>query len=205
MVAGMINHELRIALNKLMTKSTENSHTKDDSADSENEPSLELDKLVYQQLKQLAAKYMRWERSDHTLQTTALVNEAFIRINESDLKFNDKSHFYAIAAKTMRRILVDHARHKRREKRGGDLEPVEFHESQIYSDGDSFKVLELNEALEQLARHDASKVELLELKYFIGLTTKEISTVLDLPLRSIERDLQYSKAWLNHALANPEP
>jgi len=160
-----------------------------------------LGELVYSELHRLASISMRGERSDHTLQPTALVNEAFIRLQVAKVEFADRCHFYALAGRMMRRVLVDHARSTQREKRGGAVVHVSLQATDVEPEVDDTQLLELDNALTSLARRDARKAEILELQYFAGLTAKEIAEVVGLSSRSVERDARFARAWLGRELA----
>lgn len=159
----------------------------------------ELLPLVQDNLRQLAAKYMRAENAGHTLQATALVNEAFLKLNDAKLTWQNRSHFMAIAAKTMRHILVDHARAKRREKRGGDAVQVTLHETRIGGHNEP-DVLDLEEALSKLTAFDERKVQVIELSFYGGLTYDEIAEVLEISAATVDRELRFAKAWLYREL-----
>ncbi|MCA9736839.1 MAG: sigma-70 family RNA polymerase sigma factor [Gemmatimonadota bacterium] len=163
-----------------------------------DEASLErLMPLLYDELRQLASRYMRGERSDHTLQATALVNEAYLRLVGSDVSFADRSHFLRIAAQVMRRILVDHAKAKKALKRGGNQHPVTLDESVLASDDAPEVVLEVDEALQRLAEHDERKSKVVELFYFGGLSYEESAAALGISEATVHRDLRFAKAWLH--------
>lgn len=159
----------------------------------------ELMPLVQDNLHQIAAKYMHGERADHTLQATALVNEAFVRLIDVELEWQSRAHFIAIAARTMRRILVDHAKAKRREKRGGDAHKVTLYESRIDADSGP-DVLELEEVMNHLAEFDARKAKIIELSFYGGLTYPEIAEVLSVSEATVDRELRFAKAWLYREL-----
>ena len=151
---------------------------------------------VYDELRRLAASYMRQERASHTLQATALVNEAYLKLAASDVAPNDRVHFFAIAAQNMRRILVDHARAKRRDKRGGDQLQVTLDESAFVAADSADGVLELDEALEKLAGFDERAAKAVELMFFGGLSYDEAGQVLGVSKTTVFEDLKIAKAWL---------
>lgn len=160
--------------------------------------------LVYAQLHELAAQYMRRERPGHTLRTTALVHEAYLRLVSSDVSFQDRAHFLAIAATTMRHILIDHARTAHSSKRGGGaakivLESNETAEALLVQSAPE-AILDLNRALEQLARQDERKAKLLEMYYFGGLSCDESAAVLMVSVATVNRDLRIARAWLQQTL-----
>lgn len=165
----------------------------------------ELVPLVYGELRRLAASQMRSERGNHTLQPTALVHEAYARLVNVDIPWRDRGHFFAVAARMMRRILVDHARAKGSEKRGGGLVHVELDEPIVEVAGPNSApasgIEELDEALESLAARDERKARALELHYFAGLTHQQIADVLDISLATVDRDLRMGRAWLRRALS----
>lgn len=152
--------------------------------------------MVYAELKSLADRSLRRERPDHTLQTTALVHEAYGRLVQADIDFADRAHFFAVAARTMRRILVDHARARARLKRGGphvDL-TLDEHLAAVQERPEEF--LALDEALDRLAGVDERKAKVVELHYFGGLTYAEIARALEVSDVTVFRDLRLAKAWL---------
>jgi len=166
-----------------------------------DEKSLEaLTPLVYDQLHQIAARIFRGERSGHTLQATALVHEAFSRLVKVDVDWQDRSHFFALAARMMRRILVDHANVKGAAKRGGDDADLPLDDVIVVSPEAGEAILDLHEALNDLAEHDARKAEILELHYFGGLTYDEMGEVLGLSSSTLDRDIRFAKAWLRARL-----
>jgi RNA polymerase sigma factor (TIGR02999 family) len=143
---------------------------------------------------------MAGERKDHTLQATELVNEAFVRLINADVSYQNRAHFYAMAGSMMRRILIDHARSIKREKRGGGVHHITLQESGIKNAAPNVDLLELNAALESLAKQDKRKADILELQFFAGLSCKEIATVMEVSTRTVERDVQMAKAWLHREL-----
>ena len=156
-----------------------------------------LTRLVYEELRRIAHRYMAGQRADHTLQTTALVNEAYLRLaDQADPQFANRSHFLAVAAKAMRQILVDHAKAALRDKRGGGAKAVELDESAVFSPEPTREILDLNEALEKLAVLDARKANVVELSYFGGLKHEEIAEALDISVVTVQRDWTFSRAWL---------
>jgi RNA polymerase sigma factor (TIGR02999 family) len=153
--------------------------------------------IVYDELRRLARRHMSSERSDHTLQHTALVHEAYLELVRMDVGWNDRAHFFAIAARAMRHILVDHARTKNRDKRGGGLVRVDLDAAseQPVRAGDA-TLLALDDALNRLSLIDARKSEMIEMRFFGGLTQDELSTVLGVSLATVNRDLAWAKDWL---------
>jgi RNA polymerase sigma factor (TIGR02999 family) len=162
-----------------------------------------LTPLVYEELRRLAHHYMERQLPGHTLQTTALVNEAYLRLAEqSRPSFTNRSHFFAVAAKAMRQILVNHANAQRRQKRGGGAAKVELDEGALISPEQPTAILDLNDALERLATLDFRKAHVVELKYFGGLTQDEIAEVLKISPVTVRRDWVFARAWLYSELHN---
>ena len=156
--------------------------------------------IVYSQLHNLAARCLGSERRDHTLRATALVNEAYVRLVQSSVAPNDRMHFYALASRMLRRILVDHAKSHRREKRGGDAHRITFDEAILFGAEAPPEIVELDEALNRLSKHDQRKADLIELLYFGGLTQEEAAQALNVSHATVERDLKLAKAWLYREL-----
>jgi RNA polymerase sigma-70 factor, ECF subfamily len=157
----------------------------------------ELLPLIYDELKRLAAGYLRRERSGHTLQPTALVNEAYLKmIDITRVSWQNKAHFMGVAANQMRRILVDHARHHNALKRGGELHIVTLNDEIDASDEQSAELIALDDALTELAKMDPVKAKIVELKYFGGLTSEEVAEVLDVSVMTVKRHWKMAKAWL---------
>lgn len=157
--------------------------------------------LVYDQLRRIADGYMRRERTGHTLQTTALVHEAYLKLlGQHSVDWQNRAHFFGIAAQVMRRVLVDHARGHARDKRGGGLEPVPLDEALVFSPERSKEFLELDSALERLAAMDARQAQIVEMRYFGGLTVEETAEVLGVSPKTVKRDWAVAKAWLHGEL-----
>ena len=157
----------------------------------------ELTPLVYEELRRLAHHFMERQRPDHTLQTTALVNEAYLRLaDQTNPRWQNRAHFFAVAARAMRRILVSYARSRRSQKRGGGALKVELDEAAIVSPEQSREIVELHEALERLATLDSRKAQVVELKYFGGLNYDEMAEVLKISPVTVRRDWRFAKAWL---------
>ncbi len=153
--------------------------------------------LVYKELRHLAHRYMEGQRPNHTLQTTALVNEAYLRLaDQSKPNFTNRSHFFAVAAKAMRQILVDYAKAQQREKRGAGASKVELDEAALISPEQTSAILDVDEALEKLAVLDSRKARVVELRYFGGLNQDEIAEVLKISTVTIRRDWVFARAWL---------
>lgn len=161
----------------------------------------QVTELIYQELHRLACKEMAKERKGHTLQATALVNEAFLRLADANLSCADRRHFFSLAARTLRRILVDHARHNARQKRGENGQRLTLHESMLANAAPQMDVLELDDALSQLASQDHRKAEIIELQFFAGMTNEEIAELLGLSSKTIERDSKFARAWLHRFLS----
>lgn len=163
----------------------------------------QLAPLVYEELRQLAYRYMRSERPDHTLQATALVNEAYLRLaDQTDPHWQDRTHFFAAAARMMRHILVDYARGRQREKRGGNPVKVELSDEAIVSQSEAEQVINLNDALERFAEFDRRASQVVELKYFGGMNYDEIADVLQVSAVTVRRDWEFAKAWLHKDLSS---
>ena len=157
--------------------------------------------LVYDELRRLAHHYMRQEREGHTLQTTALVNEAYLRlIDQNSVRWQDRAHFFAIAAQMMRRILVDYARSRRYAKRGGEAHQVSFDESAIVSPQKGAELVAVDEALTDLATRDARKSKIVELRFFGGLNIEETAEVMGISATTVQREWRSAKAWLYQAI-----
>jgi RNA polymerase sigma-70 factor (ECF subfamily) len=158
--------------------------------------------LVESELHRLAGSYLRRERPGHTLQTTALVNEAYLRlIDDSAVLWQDRAHFYGVAAQLMRRILVDHARRRRKLKRGGDPLRVSLADAENAVPESSPDIIALDEALSSLAKLDPRKSQIVELKFFGGLQEEAIAEVLTISLRTVQREWNLARAWLYNELA----
>lgn len=152
------------------------------------------------ELRQLAERQLRDERPDHTLRATALVNEAYIRLVRADIDWKDRVHFFAVAATTMRRVLVDYARARSSARRGGGARPITLQDDDGAAFHDRADILDLDAALEDLGEHDARKVRVIELHYFGGLTQPEIAEVIGVSPATVDRDLRFSRAWLRERL-----
>lgn len=158
--------------------------------------------LIDEELRRLAHRYMSRERAGHTLQTTALVNEAFLRlVNRKNLRWQNRAHFFGLAAQVMRTILVDHARSHASAKRGGGTRNLELDEALVVSQQKASEVIALDEALKQLALIDPRQSRIVELRFFGGLTVEEAAEVLHVSPVTIKREWSTAKAWLYHELA----
>ena len=157
--------------------------------------------LVYQHLHRLAANYMRGERPDHTLQTTALVNEAYLRlVPPKETGWRDRAHFFGVAARLMREILVEHARARHAGKRGGKIEKFSLDQALEFSPARSRELIELDDALECLGRLDPQQARVVELRFFGGLTVEETAEALGVSPRTVKRDWAVARAWLHGEL-----
>ena len=163
----------------------------------------ELTPLVYEELRRLAHHHMGREHPDHTLQTTALVNEAYLRLaGQTSPNFTNRSHFFAVAAQAMRQILINYAKASQSQKRGGGAIKVELDEAAIVSPEQSKAIVDLHEAIERLGALDSRKARVVELKYFGGLNHDEIAEVMKISTVTVRRDWVFAKAWLYDELHN---
>jgi len=161
----------------------------------------EVAPLVYEELRRLAHRYMSGERPEHTLQATALVNEAYLRLaDRTGVHWHDRAHFFAGAARIMRHILVDHARSRQRAKRGAGAVNLEWTETAVLVEEQAGQVVDLNAALERLAELDQRASQVVELKYFGGMNYDEIAEVLSVSAITVRRDWEFAKAWLHKEL-----
>jgi len=157
--------------------------------------------VVYDELRVLARARLRHERPDHTLQTTALVHEAYIRlIGWQQRSWSDRAHFYRAAAEAMRRILIEHARARGRDKRGGDRARVDLEDANLATWNDPDILLALDEALHRLMEQDPRAAETVRLRFFAGLSFEETASALGLSVRTVKRDWEFARAWLFRAL-----
>ena len=156
--------------------------------------------LVYAELRRIAGKFMRSERSGHTLQPTALVHEAYMRLVNADVSWADRTHFFAVAARAMRRILLDHAKGKNRQKRGGGALHVPLEDVAGVGADPSDTLIAMDEALDRLAEQDERKAKLVELHFFGGLTYDEMAGAMGISPATVHRDLRLAKAWLQNEL-----
>ncbi len=160
----------------------------------------ELITIVYPQLRSLASRYMTGEKSNHTLSATGLVHEAYLKILGARVPWQDRVHFYAVSARVMRHILVDHAKTNRREKRGGSGVKVSLEDAIVVSAEPEERLLDLDEALKALAEIDQRKADLVEMSYFGGLNQAEAAEALNISEATVQRDLRMAEAWLYRAL-----
>jgi RNA polymerase sigma factor (TIGR02999 family) len=157
--------------------------------------------LVYEELRAIAVREMRKERGDHTLQATALVHEVFLRfLGSTELAWESRAHFLHIAAQAMRRILVDHARARRAEKRGGDAIRVTLDDQLRAPDGDAADAVDIDAALRRLAELDERKARVVELRVFAGLSVEEVARVLSVSEPTVKREWRFARAWMQKAL-----
>jgi len=164
----------------------------------------ELTPLIYEELRRIAHRHMGGQRPDHTLQTTALVNEAYLRLaDQTKPNWQSRAHFFAVAARAMRQILVSYARSSRAQKRGGGGARIELDEAAILSPEQSKEIVDLHEALESLGTLDSRKGQVVELKYFGGLNYDEIAEVLKISPVTVRRDWEFARLWLYTELHNP--
>jgi len=153
--------------------------------------------VVYGELRRLAGSYMRRERQDHTLQATALVHEAYLKLVEQrSVNWQSRAHFFGVAAQLMRRILIDHARGHLRQKRGGEHKKISLDQAYIFSEQQSAELLAVDEALERLSKLDPRQARVVELRFFGGLSVEEAAEVLGVSPKTVKRDWSVAKTWL---------
>jgi len=159
-----------------------------------------LDKLmplIYAELRQMARRHMKRQREGHTLQTTALINEAFLKlVNQPEKHWQNRAHFFGVASQAMRQVLVDYARSRRYAKRGGGERPVSLDEAAVITEERAAELVELDDALKALARVDLRKSQIVEMRYFGGLSVKETADVLKVSPDTVMRDWRLAKTWL---------
>ncbi len=157
----------------------------------------ELVPLLYDELRRMASRYLQRERPGHTLQATALVHEAYLRlVDQKGVEWQNRSHFFGVAAQQMRRILVDYARAHHAAKRGGPLPKISLDDALAIAEGRTGDLLELDEVLTRLASIDAQQVRIIELRFFAGLTVEETAEVLNISPATVKREWTTAKAWL---------
>ena len=160
--------------------------------------------LVYEELRRIAAQKMAAEQPGHTLQATALVHEAWLRLAGSEEQnWRNRAHFFGAAAEAMRRILVDHARRRQSHKRGGGATREELNEATLVLAAPPDELLAVHEALDELARQDPTAAELVKLRYFVGMTMEEAATAMNMPKRTAESLWTYAKVWLHREIRKP--
>lgn len=153
--------------------------------------------LIYAELRRLAGGYMRRERPDHTLQATALLHEAYLKLVEQRaVNWQSRAHFFGIAAQLMRRILIDHARAHLRQKRGGEQQKVSLDEAVVFSEDKSEELMAVDQALDRLAQLDPRQARVVEMRFFAGLSVEEIAAVLGVSPKTVKRDWSVARAWL---------
>jgi RNA polymerase sigma factor (TIGR02999 family) len=166
-------------------------------ADGDQEAAAKLVPLVYEELRRLAARHLRHEHPDHTLQATALVHEAYVKLAaQRDAKWQSRAQFFAVASQLMRRILVDYARGQQRIRRGGKQQKVSLDDVLLVSPDRTEEVLTVHESLSRLERLDARQARIVELRYFGGLTVEEVAEVVGISTKTVMRELKVAKAWL---------
>jgi RNA polymerase sigma-70 factor (ECF subfamily) len=164
-----------------------------------------LTPLVYDELRRIAHRYVQRERDGHTLQTTALVNEAYLRLaGQQKVDWQNRAHFFAVTAQVMRHILIDHARRRSYAKHGGDARQVSLEDAAVMSQERAAELIALDEALDELAKLDQRKSRVVELRYFGGLSLEETAEVLEISLMTVRRDWRAAKAWLYKAVMSTE-
>ena len=169
--------------------------------DGDKEAESQLISTVYFELKRLARSHMRRLHPDHTLQPTALVHEAYIKLTgASGIEWTDRHHFFRLASQVMRRVLVDHARERLAQKRGGRAEVLPFDEALIPNKGTAYEILELDDALERLSKLDPRVFKVVNLRFFSGLSVEETARALDTSSRTVKRDWRFGRAWLRREL-----
>jgi RNA polymerase sigma-70 factor (ECF subfamily) len=162
--------------------------------------------LVYDELRRQAARYLRHERVGHTLQTTALIHEAYLKlVDQKNVHWQNRAHFFGIAAQLMRRILVDHARTKKRAKRGGSDVRVSFSKANVFAKSQDLDIVALDEALDRLAELDEQQSKIVELRFFSGLTVEETAEVLGISAATVKRDWSMARAWLHREISGENP
>jgi RNA polymerase sigma-70 factor, ECF subfamily len=158
--------------------------------------------VVYQELRKLASGYLREERPDHTLQPTALINEAYLRLVKQDFpEWQSRKHFYGVAAHLMRQILVEHARGRAAAKRGAGAQKLSLDEEPIFSQERAADLVALDDALTALADFDERKARVVELRYFGGLSVEEVAGALDISVATVGREMRMAQAWLRREMA----
>ncbi len=152
---------------------------------------------AYQELRRVAQAYMRHERADHTLQATALVNEAYLRLFEGEpFRWENRKHLFCVVARSMRRVLVDHARQRRSDRHGGARQKITLDDRHPLADGNLPQMLALDQALERLAKLNPRQAQVVELHSLVGLTEEETAEVLEVSLKTVKNDWRFAKAWL---------
>lgn len=176
-------------------------------ADATTDPELgrQLFEIVYGEMRRLAGSILRGQRANHTLQATALVHEAYLRLVDKDvLDYRDRQHFFRVAARAMRHILIDYARRRSAEKRGGGADRVTLDEALGLAHDADLQAIELDRALEALSQEDPRAAQVVELRVFAGLSVNEVSEILGVSPRTVDGDWALARMWLNRALAEPK-
>ncbi|HEY3243210.1 MAG TPA: sigma-70 family RNA polymerase sigma factor [Phycisphaerae bacterium] len=172
------------------------------AAQGEPQAAEQLFPVIYGQLRALAQNYMQGERADHTLQATALVHEAYLRLVQNEhIDWTGRAHFYVAAADAMRRVLIDHARQRGAQKRGADWDQVTLNLSDLAAGRGLDELLAVDEALEELAAADSRTAQVVRLRFFVGLSIDDTARALGLSPRSVDREWQYARAWLKKRLS----
>jgi RNA polymerase sigma factor (TIGR02999 family) len=173
-----------------------------DWSDGNKEALDKLVPLVHEELRRLARRYMRREHAGHTLQTSALVNEAYLKlIDQREVRWRNRTHFFAIAAQLMRRILIDHARRHHYQKRGGGAYKLSLDEAALVIQERAADLVALDDALSELAEFDPRKSRIVEMRFFGGMSAEEVAEALSCSLRTVEREWRKAKAWLHRAVS----
>jgi len=175
-----------------------------DSSQGDDKALAALMPLVYDELHRLAGSYMRRENPGHTLQTTGLVHEAYMRMVDQNANWSNRAHFFGIAAKMMRRVLLDHAKSHHREKRGGGAVRVTLDEPAMLSKDSDREIIALENALKRLEGIDELRAQIVELRFFAGLSNEEISKILGISTATVQRQWTGARAWLYHELKNED-
>lgn len=176
-------------------------HAVTGGVDGRHEPAPELWSLVYRELQQIASAYMRKERPDHTLQTAALVNEAWLRVFDGKpFRWSSRKHFFCAMAQTMRRILVDHARQHEAQKRGAEWERVSREALPALKSDRPDQLVALDEALEQLSKLNDRQAQVVEMRFFVGLTVEQTAAMLNISAETVKLDWRFAKAWLQRQM-----
>lgn len=160
--------------------------------------------IVYDELRRIAHRHLQRERAGHTLDTTELVHEVYLKLFDLDrIQYRNRGHFYAIAAQAMRNILVNYAQRRNAQKRGGRQQPVPLDDVVVMSEQQASQLLDLNDVLDELAELSARQSQVVECRFFAGLTVKETAEALDISTATVKRDWAAARTWLNRALGSP--
>ncbi len=165
-----------------------------------------LVEVIHAELHRLARRYMRLEAPGHTLNTTALVNEAYLKlVNQNNVNWQNRAHFFAVSAHAMRNILIDMARGRGREKRGGDVHRIALDETLVFTDDRAAELVALDDALTDLAKLDQRKSQIVEMRYFGGLSVEETAEVLKVSVATVDREWRRARAWLYSQINQGQP